>query len=99
MGRAQSPKKWNLPMNITTLNTAEAKEQFSDLVNRVIHNKERVILTRRGKEVAVIIPIEDMKLLQESQDKLDLREATEILKEARANGTITLDQLKDEIGS
>lgn len=86
-------------MNTTTLNTAEAKEQFSDLVNRVIHNKERVILTRRGKEVAVIIPIEDMKLLQESQDKLDLREASEILKEARENGTLTLDQLKDEIGS
>ena len=86
-------------MTITIINTAEAKEQFSDLVNRVVHSKERIILTRRGKEVAAIIPLEDLKLLQDSQDRHDLREATEALKEARNSGTITLDQLKEEVGN
>lgn len=86
-------------MPITIINTADAKEQFSDLVNRVIHSKERVILTRRGKEVAAIIPLEDLKLLQDSQDKHDLREATEALKEARNIGTMTLEQLKEEVGN
>lgn len=86
-------------MTTTVINTVEAKEQFTDLINRVAHNNERVILTRRGKEIAVIIPIDDLKVLQGSQDKTDLREAIEALKEARNAGTISLDKLKEEIGN
>ena len=82
-----------------TLNTVEAKEQFADLINRVVHSKERVVLTRRGKEIAVIIPFEDLKLLEDTEDRHDLKEATEALKEARSVGTITLEQLKDEMGN
>lgn len=85
-------------MSTIILNTIEAKEQFADLINRVVHSKERVILTRRGKEIAVIIPYEDLKLIEDSEDRHDLREATEALKEARSEGTITLEQLKDEVG-
>jgi prevent-host-death family protein len=86
-------------MTTTVINTVEAKEQFTDLINRVAHNNERVILTRRGKEIAVIIPIDDLKVLQDSQDKYDLREAIDALKEARNAGTVSLDQLKEEIGN
>lgn len=85
-------------MTTTVINTVDAKEQFTDLVNRVAHNKERVILTRRGKDIAVIVPVEDFKYLQESQDKHDLREAIDSLKEARSTGTVSLEQLKEEIG-
>jgi prevent-host-death family protein len=83
---------------ITRLSTAEAKEQFTELVNHVAHHKERVILTRRGKEVAAIIPSEDFALLQVSQDKIDLQEAMEAFKQARAEGTIALEKLKEEMG-
>lgn len=86
-------------MTTTIINTVDAKEQFTDLVNRVAHNKERVILTRRGKEIAVIVPLEDLTFLLESQDKHDLREAIESLKEARSTGTVSLEQLKEEVGA
>lgn len=85
-------------MTTSLINTVDAKEQFTDLINRVAHSKERVILTRRGKEIAVLIPLEDFKLLQESQDKHDLREAIDSLKEVRSLGSISLDELKEEIG-
>jgi PHD/YefM family antitoxin component YafN of YafNO toxin-antitoxin module len=65
----------------------------------VNHSKERVILTRRGKEIAAIIPLEDLKLLQDSQDKSDLRDAIDALKESRNAGAITLEQMKEEIGT
>ncbi len=81
-----------------TLNTVEAKEQFPDLINRVAHNKERFILTRRGKDIAALIPIEDLNILLQSQDKHDLHEAINALKEARTLGTISLEQLKEETG-
>jgi len=85
-------------MTVTILNTSDAKEQFADLISRVSHNKERVILTRRGKEIAAIIPLEDLKLLHESEDRQDIQEATQALKEARSEGMVTLDQLKEDIG-
>lgn len=85
-------------MTTTLMNTLEAKEQFADIVNRVAHGKERIILTRRGKEIAALISLEDLHLLQQSQDKHDLREAAEALKDARHSGTLTLQQLKEEAG-
>lgn len=85
-------------MTTTSINTADAKEEFSELVNRVSHYKERIILIRRGKEVAALVPIEDLHNILESQSKTDLQESVEALKEARAQGTLSLDELKEEIG-
>ena len=85
-------------MTSITMSTNEAKEEFSELVNRVAHNKERIILTRRDKEIAALIPIEDFALLQSSLNKNDCTKRG-ALKEARTSGTITLDELKVEIGS
>ena len=83
----------------TLVNTSEAKEEFTELVNRVIINKERIVLTRRGKEIAAIIPIEDLNKLEASQSKTDLEEAADALQEARSQGSISLEELKTDIGS
>lgn len=85
-------------MTTTSIPTAEAKDTFIDLVNRVAHDKERIILTRRDKPIAALISLEDFKLLESIQNKDDLEEATEALKEARAQGSISLDELKADIG-
>jgi prevent-host-death family protein len=42
------------------ISTVEARNNFSDIVNRAAYGKERVILTRRGKPIAAIIPAEDL---------------------------------------
>lgn len=84
-------------MTTTYISTVDAKEEFAELINRVLHNHEHIILTRRDKEVAAIIPIDDLFLLQASKNKNDLDDAVEALKEARKQGTITLDQLKKEL--
>ncbi len=86
-------------MTMILMNTMEAKEQFADLINRVAHSKERIVLTRRGKEIAAIVPLEDLKVLQATQDKHDLHAAIDALKEARSTGTMTLDQLKESMGA
>ncbi len=87
-------------MTLSSINTADAKEQFIDIVNRVAHNKERIILTRRGKDIIALIPVEDLKLLTDSEDKYDLREAIDALKEARdSRNMLTLDQLKEKLAT
>lgn len=85
-------------MNITSINTIDAKEQFSDLLNRVAHSKERIILTRRGKEIAAIISIEDLAQLEQKQSERDLEDAMDALKITRSQGSISLETLKEKIG-
>jgi prevent-host-death family protein len=80
------------------LNTLEAKEEFSELINRVSHHKEHIVLTRRGKEIAAIIPHDDFLLLQKSLRKSDLDDAMEALQEARSKGAMTLEDFKTQIG-
>lgn len=80
------------------ISTAEARDRFSDVVNRAAYGKERVILTRRGKELVAVVPIEDVRLLEELEDRLDLEEARVALAEAEREGTIPWDQLKAELG-
>ena len=71
-------------MSVITINTADAKEQFNDLINHVAHDKERIILTRRGKEIAAIIPFEDLQLILGSQDKQDLHDAIDCRQACKA---------------
>jgi len=67
-------------MNVST---AEARNQFSDVLNRAAYGHEHVILTRRGKEIAAIIPIEHFQLfeqlLEDMEDKIDLEDALKVL--------------------
>jgi prevent-host-death family protein len=46
---------------MTSISIAEAREKFSEIVNRVGFARERIVLTRRGKALAAIIPIEHLE--------------------------------------
>lgn len=66
-----------------SVSTADARNQLSDVLNRAAYGREHVILTRRGKEIAAIIPIEHFylleKLVEEVEDRVDLEEAFRVL--------------------
>ena len=65
------------------ISTAEARHQFSAVLNRAAYGHEHVILTRRGKEIAAVIPIEHLRLLEDAieklEDEMDLKEALRVL--------------------
>jgi prevent-host-death family protein len=81
-----------------TISTVKAREQLSTVINRAAFGKERVVLTRRGKEVAAVVPIEDVKLLEELEDRIDLEEARAALAEAKSKGTIPWEKIKADLG-
>jgi len=64
---------------MTTMTTVEAREHFSDMLNRTAYGKERIVVTRRGRELAAILPVEDLRLLEELEDRSDVREALKAL--------------------
>lgn len=82
----------------TTMRTIDAKEKLTELLNHILETKERVILTRRGSGIAAIVSLEDLQFLEATQDKHDLQEAIDALQEAKTSGSITLAQLKEEVG-
>jgi prevent-host-death family protein len=41
-----------------SVNTTEARENLAEVINRVTYAKDRVRITRRGKQVAAMVPIE-----------------------------------------
>jgi prevent-host-death family protein len=45
---------------------------MGDVLERASVLKERVVLTRGGKRVAVVVPVEDLALLEALEDRLDL---------------------------
>ena len=81
-----------------TISTVKAREQLSTVINRAAFGKERVVLTRRGKEVAAVVPIEDVKLLEELEDRIDLEEARAALAETKSKGAIPWEKIKADLG-
>ena len=49
----------------TIFSLSEAKSKFSDIINRIIYKKEKILITKKGKKVAVILPIDEFKDYEE----------------------------------
>jgi len=47
--------------NVYTI--TEGKARLSELISRLIYRKEKIVLTKKGKEVAVIMPFEEYQEL------------------------------------
>lgn len=45
----------------------EAKAKFSRIINRVIYKNEKIIISKRGKKVAVILPFEDFNHIMDDE--------------------------------
>ncbi len=76
----------------------QLKEPSADVLGRVMYGGERVPVTRHGKEVAAVVPIEDARLLDELEDVLDAHDALAAIEEAEREGTISLAELRKRLG-
>jgi prevent-host-death family protein len=75
-----------------------ARDRLTTLIKRAASGKERVVVTRNGKAIAAIVPIEDLKLLEEIEDRKDIEEARAALAEVEETGTVSWDEIKTELG-
>ena len=68
------------------ITTHKAKESFAEKLNRVVSKQERIIVRRNGKDVAALVPMEDLVALEELQDRRDLEEAKRAIADAKRKG-------------
>ena len=74
---------------------SEAREKFATILNEVAFGGERILLHRHGKDVAAVVPIEDVELLEALEDKMDLDAARKAL--AEKGPRIKWEQLKKQL--
>lgn len=55
-----------------TISVAEAKSHLSELIAKSAHGYERFIITRRNRPVAAIVSIEDLKIIEQHQERQGL---------------------------
>jgi len=82
---------------MAAVSTVAARNEFSTVLNRAAFGKERVILARRGKAIAAIVPMDDVMLLRALEDRADLADAIAAEREALEKGTISLADLKRDL--
>jgi len=54
---------------LNKITTADARQKFSDIINRVAFGDDSFVLTRRGKPIAALVSMKELELLQELEDK------------------------------
>jgi prevent-host-death family protein len=77
------------------LSASKAREEFAEVVNRAAYKGERTLLHRRGKDVAAVVPVADLVLLEQIEDRMDLEVAREAMKEP---GTVSWEKVKKDLG-
>ncbi|HVP53566.1 MAG TPA: type II toxin-antitoxin system Phd/YefM family antitoxin [Candidatus Eisenbacteria bacterium] len=76
------------------LTASSARQNFSDMVNRAAYGGERIIVHRRKKPVAAVVPIQDLELIERIEDEIDLAAARRALKEP---GTIPWETVRKKL--
>ena len=71
-------------MHEDTLPLPEAKKRLSEMVDRVEHHHDRIVLTRRGRPAAILMSPDDLESLEETLDLLSTPGALEEIRKSQA---------------
>jgi prevent-host-death family protein len=89
-------KRYKRSKTMIRLSTSELRKDTAEALNKVAYGGDRIALHRRGKDVAVIVSVEDYELLRTIEDKADLDTIKKI--KAEQGEDILWDDLKKELG-
>jgi prevent-host-death family protein len=76
------------------VSSSAARQNFSDIVNRVAFGRERVLVHRGKKPIVAVMPVEDYVFLEELEDRIDVEEARKRLNDP----TIPWSKVKKQLG-
>ena len=78
-----------------TIEASQLRQGFSDALNTVAYAGERIAINRHGKRVAVLVPVDDLAMLEALEDRFDVALAKKALKE---KGVIPWSRAKKKLG-
>jgi prevent-host-death family protein len=81
----------------TEFSFSDARNQLTDIANQVAFRGKRVIITRQGRKLIAIVPIEDLETLEAIEDRIDLDDARKALAHAKKHGTKSWESIKKKL--
>jgi len=85
--RVPSSKSYTQGVGMEHITTAEARKQMAELLNRAAYGKERFVVTRHGKELVAIVPLEEISLLDKLRALLSKKDFEAALQEVQDGDT------------
>ena len=82
----------------TAVSVADARSDLADLLNRVAYGKERLVITRHGRELAALVPIEDLQLVDRLRRFVARKDVARALAELDAGKAPSWEKLREELG-
>ncbi len=83
---------------MTKLPASQVRKDFAEALNKVAYQHERIVLHRRGKDVAALVPVEDLELLEALDDQLDIEAADKAMADPENQKRIPWDRVKAKLG-
>jgi len=77
------------------ISAKQARDDFSATLDKVRVEHERIVVQRNGRDVAALVSIDDLELLERLEDEADIRAAHEALKDSER---FSWEQVKAELG-
>ena len=85
------------PLETPALDLTQARARFTESVNRVTYRGERILIQKHGRPVAALVPVEDLALIRELEDRIDLEDARKALAEAKGK-LVPWETVKRQLG-
>ena len=79
------------------ITAAEARKHMSELLNRAAYGKERFVVTRHGKELVAIVPLEEVTLLDRLRALLSKKDFEAAIAEMEEAGTTSWQDVRREL--
>jgi|TARA_B100001971_G_C18091042_1_gene483514 prevent-host-death family protein len=79
------------------ITTAEARKHLAELLNRAAYAKERFVVTRHGKELVAIVPLEEVTLLDRLRALLSKKDFEAAIQEMEDSGTLSWDEVRRDL--
>ena len=79
------------------ITAGEARKHMAELLNRAAFGKERFVITRHGKDVVAIVPIEEITLLDRLRAVLSKKDIETALSEMQDSSTQSWDEVRKDL--
>jgi prevent-host-death family protein len=83
---------------VSAVTVADARSGLAELLNRVAYGKERLVITRHGREIAALVPVEDLQLANRLRRFVARKDVARALEEVDAGKSASWEKLRAELG-
>jgi prevent-host-death family protein len=68
---------------MTKVSMTHARQDFTDIANRVMFGNERICIEKNNKPAVAIVSVEDLEILEALEDQIDVQAAKAAIKKGK----------------